>query len=455
MIFGFKEIKFRTDDDFADRLTRRHSVCLMLLFSLIITTKQYVGEPIFCWCPAQFTSSHKEYANTICWVKNTYHVPFEDDIPKPTEHKAHISYYQWVPMILLAQSLMCYLPSIMWRYLCRRSGLNVSAIMDAAIAGQKTSYADIRDKTTRYIVHQIDGYLLARSDRGDNDCFDRFKRAAARYCCIIYGKAYGNYLSICYLVVKLLYVCNAIGQLYLLDVFLGTDYHIYGIDVVRKFVYKDDWTVSQRFPRVTLCDFQIRHQNMLHRYVVQCVLPINLFNEKIFIFIWFWYALLCLITIMNFIKWIWNVTVWPVQNSYVSDLLRSIGAISNKRDAEAVEKFTQRYLKRDGVFIVRLIGSNLGHLVSSEVMGGLWENFGPEQCLLKGEGGVRPVRARNTAIRLNSFAERLDAVWYGGPGGEDNASDFEMEEEDSFINDEMVPLRHLDNKEKEEIGEDV
>jgi len=411
MLFGFKEIKFRNDDDFTDRLTRRHSVCLLILFSLIITTKQYVGEPMFCWCPAHFTDSHKHYANTICWVKNTYLVPFEEELPKVTEPRHMISYYQWVPMILLVQAMCCYLPSIMWRYLCRRSGLNVAAIMDAAIAGQKTSYADIREKTTRYIVHQIDQYLVARADYGEDTCYNKCKRTVARYCCIMYGKKYGNYLAICYLLCKFMYMCNSVGQLYMLDVFLGTDYHLYGIDVIRRFIIKDDWTMSERFPRVTMCDFRIRHMNQLHRYVVQCVLPINLFNEKIFIFIWFWLALLCLVTVMSLFKWIWNVTVWPIQSAYVCELLKSTGAISTKRDHEIVEKFVQRYLRRDGVFIVRLIGNNMGHLVSSEVMEKLWDNFGPEHLLLMGDKAeIRPIRARKNPVRLNSLADRLDPV---------------------------------------------
>ena len=34
----------------------------------------------------------------------------------------------------------------------RRSGVNIAAIVDAAIAGQRTTYADIREKTLRYMV---------------------------------------------------------------------------------------------------------------------------------------------------------------------------------------------------------------------------------------------------------------------------------------------------------------
>ena len=327
--------------------------------------------------------------------------------------------------------------------------------MDAAIAGQKTSYADIRQKTTKYIVQQIDSYLVARSGQRGKSCFAKCKRVMARYCCIIYGKGYGNYLSICYLIIKAFYVCNSVGQLYMLDVFLGTDYHVYGIDVVRKFVTMDDWTVSERFPRVTLCDFQVRRQTENHRYIVQCVLPINLFNEKIFIFIWFWFAILSIITIVSFLKWIWNITIWPVQTGYVHDLLKSIGAISNKREAEPVEKFTQRYLKRDGIFVVRLIGNNLGHLVSSEVMGGLWDNFGPEQYLLNGDGKMRPVRARNTAIRLNSFAERLENVWQNGPGGDDEDDpDFDKENRERLEREQRLEQERLEHDGRDDGGYD-
>ena len=47
------------------------------------------------------------------------------------------------------------------------------------------------------------------------------------------------------------------GQLYMLDVFMGEEFHIYGLNVINRFIKKDDWTQSERFPRVTMCDFQV------------------------------------------------------------------------------------------------------------------------------------------------------------------------------------------------------
>ena len=58
------------------------------------------------------------------------------------------------------------------------------------------------------------------------------------------------------------------------------------VKVLRAIVAGTDWTTSARFPRVTLCDFLVRRLANVQRYTVQCVLPINLFNEKIFLFVW-------------------------------------------------------------------------------------------------------------------------------------------------------------------------
>ena len=69
---------------------------------------------------------------------------------------------------------------------------------------------------------------------------------------------YSYYLTAAYVCIKLIYAANVIGQLFLLNKFLGTDYHFYGVDVLRRMAAGEDWTTSQRFPRVTICDFFVR-----------------------------------------------------------------------------------------------------------------------------------------------------------------------------------------------------
>jgi hypothetical protein len=62
MVAGFldaiakvRQFRFHNDDDLYDRLSRRFSVVLLMLFTVVVSTKQYVGDPIACFAPAQFT----------------------------------------------------------------------------------------------------------------------------------------------------------------------------------------------------------------------------------------------------------------------------------------------------------------------------------------------------------------------------------------------------------------
>jgi len=127
----------------------------------------------------------------------------------------------------------------------------------------------------RYIVNQMDRYLLAQREYRTG-CMVRIKHFIAKICCLIGGRLYGNYLISAYLTIKTLYLANAIGQIFLLDAFLGSDFHLYGVYIVDRLIRGQDWSYSERFPRVTLCEFEIRHQSRVHQYVVQCALTINL-----------------------------------------------------------------------------------------------------------------------------------------------------------------------------------
>ena len=98
----------------------------------------------------------------------------------------------------------------------------------------------------RFAVHLLDRYLMARRDQRTG-CVSRARQLLSRYCICIFGRLYGNYLTCCYVVVKLLYCVNAIGQLFLLDVFLGyRDYHVLGLHVVNHLLFGDKWIPSEK-----------------------------------------------------------------------------------------------------------------------------------------------------------------------------------------------------------------
>jgi hypothetical protein len=132
--------------------------------------------------------------------------------------------------MLVALSAMTTVPFFFWRFLNLRSGIDIAALMEAAAMCQESSHTEVREKTLRYVISNMDKYLLTQRDYGKS-CYSRIKEIIAKHCFIVGGKRHGNYLTVAYLVVKLCYLGNIVGQLFLLDRFLGIDYHLYGYQV--------------------------------------------------------------------------------------------------------------------------------------------------------------------------------------------------------------------------------
>lgn len=194
------------------------------------------------------------------------------------------------------------------------------------------------------------------------------------------GRRRGNYLISLYIVVKLLFIANVFGQLFALNFFLGHDFHAYGVDVVSALMRGDDWTASQRFPRITMCDFLVRRLGNVQRYTVQCVLPINLFNEKIYLFIWFWLVVLTIVTTFTLLQWIVRFAVHKDRRRFVSKNLKLKGCIKpsrDKRDNDRLDTFVDNYLKQDGVFVLRLVHINTNAITTTEFIASLWNQKYP------------------------------------------------------------------------------
>lgn len=249
------------DDDFYDRLSRRYSVILLVIFTILVSTKQYVGEPIACFCPAHFTGTHVEYTNNICWISNTYFVSFDRLLPKYPDPKTErfIYFYQYVPLILIVQAIFFYLPSLIWSSLNSKSGYDLGMLVTySRLIDTYTS--EVRETSVRHLARYIDRTLeYHRQKRLEYlDQMNSMKCSSISSICSFFFmnnhiKMHDHHLMWAFLFSKILYLLNAIGQLYLLNFFLGNDYHMYGFAVIRALFTgnNENWTVTPRFPRVT------------------------------------------------------------------------------------------------------------------------------------------------------------------------------------------------------------
>ncbi len=325
-----------------------------------------------------FSGSHKKYANSYCWIKNTYYLPFHEEIPRQheTEKKREIIYYQWLPFILLLQAVFFYLPSVVWRAFNSKAGVDADDILSAA---EKFSYADKLDskqKTLTMIVNQVNRFL-GRPKDGHQDCSITLQKCLGASICCCCGKRLGNYLVYLYIFVKGLYVTNVVGQLFVLNAVLRTKYTVFGAEMIAQMTNGEDWSSKNTsvFPRVTLCDFDIRRLGNVHRYTLQCVLPINMYAEKMYTFLWFWMLLITILTCITMATWVLRACMYQDRVQYIKGHLQAVGRLEKEVDTLRCYDFVEQYLRQDGVFLMRLIGHNTNGLTVSEILTSLWDSW--------------------------------------------------------------------------------
>ncbi|KIH64678.1 hypothetical protein ANCDUO_05009 [Ancylostoma duodenale] len=91
-----RQVKSTHDDDSVDRLNYVTTIYILLGFALTLFAKNYVGEPMQCWVPNQWTGMWEAFAESYCFVENTYFVPMnQSNLPAAhTREGREMIYYQ-------------------------------------------------------------------------------------------------------------------------------------------------------------------------------------------------------------------------------------------------------------------------------------------------------------------------------------------------------------------------
>ncbi|ESO00665.1 hypothetical protein HELRODRAFT_113191 [Helobdella robusta] len=379
LIAGASSVRSSNDDDFADRLSSRYTVVLLVLFAVLVGMNQYVRNPITCWAPVHFTGPHTKFATNFCWVKNTYYLPWQNEVPREMEKKQMIPYYQWVPFILLFQAVLFYLPTIVWHGMNSKAGIDADSIMQSAHSLSRMEKSDAHKRTMLLLTNQMDRFLSNRLNR-KKGCGCNTRSCFMICCCGLCGRRLGNYLVILFLFSKFCYIVNILAQLFVLNGVLSIKFNTFGVDLIRLIMSTDDWTEQNHvaFPRVTYCDFYIRGQDManVQPYTIQCVLPINLYNEKIYFFLWFWMVFVLLASTISFFLWFMRALFFRDRLKFIRNhlLLGSrVNQIEEIDEKSNIREFASRYLKQDGTFLLRLIAHNTNNITTTEIICGLWD----------------------------------------------------------------------------------
>ena len=72
----------------------------------------------------------------------------------------------------------------------------------------------------------------------------------------IFGFSSGTFLTLSFFLVKIIYALVALAQLFILNYWFRND-HYRNYDKLSFFFGKHNWKLQERFPRMTLCKFQV------------------------------------------------------------------------------------------------------------------------------------------------------------------------------------------------------
>ncbi|XP_062574903.1 innexin unc-9-like [Saccostrea cucullata] len=352
-------------DDWTDRFNNTIVPFFLIVFAVFTGAEHHLsGPPIHCWCPAEFTDWYVEYVNYLCWIRNTYYSPLNHPITEEAREN-EIVYYQWVPIMLVIMALLFKIPSILWRLFHKSSGIQLDMISQRAADTQTMSW-DERNKTVKNIAHIFQRWERIRISLNKKPMF--LERLTS--------KRSGNYLASLYIIKKCLYCANAIGQFFLLDEFLGHDFYLqYGRDIFDDTVRNGTVSLA-RFPRVTMCDVHIRQLQNLLRWTVQCVLPLNMYNEKIFVFLWFLCGVVSFLTCTSLLIWIWRLAIPRNRIAYIKKFLVNCeGNSKDPRNDKHIQSFIQKELRLDGIFALWMMERNTGGVFVNDLVKELWNMY--------------------------------------------------------------------------------
>lgn len=331
------------------RLHYKASVMVLVMASVLVTSRQYIGDPIDCLVDGVPGG----IMDTYCWIHGTFSIPSRwvgeqgsevahpgvapDDPEDRTEHVYH-KYYQWVCYVLAFQAGLFYVPRFLWKSIeGGRMQMLASGFFEPKMAIDKAA----RSEKIALIVKYI------QLNRGQHSFY--------------FLKYFGC---------EILNFVNVVGQMFFMDMFLGYEFSTYGLNVINY----SEMEVDERpdplavvFPKVAKCSFhKYGPSGTTERHDGLCVLPLNIINEKIYIFLWFWFILVASIT---GIFLLYRIAVIFGTGIRVAMIQARTGRVSRDKIADLLSEPGLNYFQQLGeFFILYLVAKNMDEVGMKELV---------------------------------------------------------------------------------------
>jgi len=246
-------------------------LCMLmtLLAGVLVTAKTYIGDNIKC-ITGLVEQEHKA-VESYCFISSTFtlvdlnseypHPGVGPDAPGPDGEKPDMTrhaYYQWVSMVLFLQGMLYYIPGWLWKIWDR--GFFGQVIVDL----DKIHIGSIEDKVKTSASYFVESMSTHRS------------------------------YAIKFLICELLAFGISLGNLFFTNTFLGGKFFEFGTGSLA-YIGSDASDINnplnQVFPKIAKCTWhKFGPSGSIQKHDSMCVLPLNIVNEKTYIFLWLIYV---------------------------------------------------------------------------------------------------------------------------------------------------------------------
>lgn len=329
------------------RLHYKATFIILVVASLLVTSRQYIGDPIDCIVE----EIPNNVMDTYCWIHSTFSIPskveglmgYDNAHPGVAPHSdleegqsvRYHKYYQWVCFTLFFQAILFYIPRYMWK---TWEGGRVKLLVQE----MNVPIIDPDAKKDRIKI-LVDYFTINRN----NHTFYAFK----------------------FFFCELINFVNVVGQIYFMDFFLGGEFTKYGTDVLAMTELSPEERedpMARVFPKMTKCTFhKFGPSGTVEKFDGLCVLPLNIINEKIYVFLWFWFIILTVVTGIQIVYRMMTLFMAKLREM----MLQSRSRLTERYKVESI-------CRRVGLgdwFLLYQLGKNIDPLIFKEFLNDLFK----------------------------------------------------------------------------------
>lgn len=355
-------------DNVTFKLHYQVTFALLGICCALSTSKQFFGDHISCIVEGV----DKGVFETYCWIHGTFTLQSHlvgkqgQDFPHPgvgpwpssssnhelgfirkTDEGDEIrhAWYQWVYLMLGFQAILCYIPHSIWKNL---EGGRIKMLLQGLesesqpLVNNPSQHKDKREVIVRYVERNLHK---------------------------------NNFYAIKFFFCEFLNFVNIVGQMYLMDTFLGRTFTQYGTDLLSVSNMEGEERIdpmSRTFPKMTKCTFhKYGPSGTIQNFDGLCILPLNIIIEKIYIVLWFWYVALAVWTAIFLVYRVATVASRQIRFA----ILKNSAKNTNDMDINAI---CEKLYLGDWLMLMQL-SKNINNDVFQNLLDDLRDNLDPKR----------------------------------------------------------------------------